>query len=161
MNRQTRALGKALPLHMKPSVPFGSVTRQTARLTACSTVNKDKQYLVHVVNNYNTVVRVFKRKNVLLFYYPNNKTFVFPCSSNILTMTVLLYQANICAVTLSTFCFTYLMCFFPCRDGSFPYDSVPWQQNTNQPPGSLSVVTTVWGVTNTSQSQVRYPTFLL
>ncbi|XP_008561761.1 PREDICTED: zinc finger MIZ domain-containing protein 1, partial [Galeopterus variegatus] len=40
-------------------------------------------------------------------------------------------------------------------DGSFPYDSVPWQQNTNQPPGSLSVVTTVWGVTNTSQSQVR------
>ncbi|XP_035760588.1 zinc finger MIZ domain-containing protein 1a isoform X4 [Neolamprologus brichardi] len=39
-------------------------------------------------------------------------------------------------------------------DGSFPYDSVPWQQNANQPPGSLSVVTTVWGVTNTSQSQV-------
>uniref|UniRef100_A0AAY4CKL3 SP-RING-type domain-containing protein n=1 Tax=Denticeps clupeoides TaxID=299321 RepID=A0AAY4CKL3_9TELE len=39
-------------------------------------------------------------------------------------------------------------------DGSFPYDSVPWQQNTNQAPGSLSVVTTVWGVTNTSQSQV-------
>ncbi|CAL9687528.1 unnamed protein product [Knipowitschia caucasica] len=39
-------------------------------------------------------------------------------------------------------------------DGSFPYDSVPWQQNTNQPPGSLSVVTTVWGVTNTTQSQV-------
>uniref|UniRef100_A0A8B9FLN2 Zinc finger MIZ-type containing 1 n=1 Tax=Amazona collaria TaxID=241587 RepID=A0A8B9FLN2_9PSIT len=44
------------------------------------------------------------------------------------------------------------ICF--CSDGSFPYDSVPWQQNTNQPPGSLSVVTTVWGVTNTSQSQV-------
>ncbi|XP_036403384.1 zinc finger MIZ domain-containing protein 1a isoform X1 [Megalops cyprinoides] len=41
-----------------------------------------------------------------------------------------------------------------CRDGPFPYDSVPWQQNTSQPPGSLSVVTTVWGVTNTSQSQV-------
>uniref|UniRef100_A0A673CSK7 Zinc finger MIZ domain-containing protein 1-like n=1 Tax=Sphaeramia orbicularis TaxID=375764 RepID=A0A673CSK7_9TELE len=39
-------------------------------------------------------------------------------------------------------------------DGSFPYDSVPWQQNANQPPGSLSVVTTVWGVTNTTQSQV-------
>uniref|UniRef100_A0AAY3ZTV3 SP-RING-type domain-containing protein n=1 Tax=Denticeps clupeoides TaxID=299321 RepID=A0AAY3ZTV3_9TELE len=36
-------------------------------------------------------------------------------------------------------------------DGSFPYDSVSWQQNANQPPGSLSVVTTVWGVTNTSQ----------
>uniref|UniRef100_A0A673CQ39 Zinc finger MIZ domain-containing protein 1-like n=1 Tax=Sphaeramia orbicularis TaxID=375764 RepID=A0A673CQ39_9TELE len=43
---------------------------------------------------------------------------------------------------------------FP-SDGSFPYDSVPWQQNANQPPGSLSVVTTVWGVTNTTQSQVR------
>uniref|UniRef100_A0A3P9APC1 SP-RING-type domain-containing protein n=1 Tax=Esox lucius TaxID=8010 RepID=A0A3P9APC1_ESOLU len=41
-------------------------------------------------------------------------------------------------------------------DGPFPYDSVPWQQNTNQPAGSLSVVTTVWGVTNTSQSQVRH-----
>lgn len=54
------------------------------------------------------------------------------------------------------------MCVFvhsPGRDGSFPYDSVPWQQNTNQPPGSLSVVTTVWGVTNTSQSQVRSQTF--
>uniref|UniRef100_A0A8C4GMS4 Zinc finger, MIZ-type containing 1a n=1 Tax=Dicentrarchus labrax TaxID=13489 RepID=A0A8C4GMS4_DICLA len=47
------------------------------------------------------------------------------------------------------FCFDLLS-----SDGSFPYDSVPWQQNTNQPPGSLSVVTTVWGVTNTSQSQV-------
>ncbi|XP_051896890.1 zinc finger MIZ domain-containing protein 1-like isoform X6 [Pristis pectinata] len=43
----------------------------------------------------------------------------------------------------------------PHSDGSFTYnDSVPWQQNTNQPPGSLSVVTTVWGVNNTSQSQV-------
>lgn len=39
-------------------------------------------------------------------------------------------------------------------DGQFPYDSGPWQQNSSQPPGSLSVVTTVWGVTNTSQSQV-------
>ncbi|XP_078095356.1 zinc finger MIZ domain-containing protein 1-like isoform X3 [Mustelus asterias] len=43
----------------------------------------------------------------------------------------------------------------PHSDGSFTYnESVPWQQNTNQPPGSLSVVTTVWGVNNTSQSQV-------
>ncbi|XP_067857413.1 zinc finger MIZ domain-containing protein 1-like isoform X5 [Heptranchias perlo] len=43
----------------------------------------------------------------------------------------------------------------PHSDGSFTYnDSVPWQQNTNQPPGSLSVVTTVWGVNNTPQSQV-------
>lgn len=51
------------------------------------------------------------------------------------------------------------ICF--CSDGSFPYDSVPWQQNTNQPPGSLSVVTTVWGVTNTSQSQVSFIFMLL
>nr|XP_014350891.1 PREDICTED: zinc finger MIZ domain-containing protein 2 [Latimeria chalumnae] len=42
----------------------------------------------------------------------------------------------------------------PHCDGSFGYDSVPWQQSTSQPAGSLSVVTTVWGVTNTSQSQV-------
>lgn len=56
------------------------------------------------------------------------------------------------SVTFGTcFCFHVLS-----SDGSFPYDSVPWQQNTNQPPGSLSVVTTVWGVTNTSQSQVQY-----
>ncbi|KAM4676819.1 zinc finger MIZ domain-containing protein 2 isoform 1-T1 [Discoglossus pictus] len=39
-------------------------------------------------------------------------------------------------------------------DGSFAYESVPWQQSTNQAPGSLSVVTTVWGLSNTSQSQV-------
>ncbi|XP_078522899.1 zinc finger MIZ domain-containing protein 2 isoform X1 [Lissotriton helveticus] len=42
----------------------------------------------------------------------------------------------------------------PHGDGSYSYESVPWQQNTNQPAGSLSVVTTVWGVSNTSQSQV-------
>ncbi|XP_027707821.1 zinc finger MIZ domain-containing protein 2 isoform X3 [Vombatus ursinus] len=42
----------------------------------------------------------------------------------------------------------------PHSDGSFAYESVPWQQSTNQPTGSLSVVTTVWGVSNTSQSQV-------
>ncbi|XP_043940162.1 zinc finger MIZ domain-containing protein 2 isoform X1 [Protopterus annectens] len=43
----------------------------------------------------------------------------------------------------------------PHGDGSFAYDPVPWHQNTNQQPaGSLSVVTTVWGVTNTSQSQM-------
>ncbi|NWT06548.1 ZMIZ2 protein, partial [Mionectes macconnelli] len=39
-------------------------------------------------------------------------------------------------------------------DGSFAYEAVPWQPSTNQPPGSLSVVTTVWGVSNPSQSQV-------
>ncbi|XP_052558309.1 zinc finger MIZ domain-containing protein 2 [Tympanuchus pallidicinctus] len=42
----------------------------------------------------------------------------------------------------------------PHGDGSFAYEAVPWQPSTNQPPGSLSVVTTVWGVSNTSQSQV-------
>ncbi|XP_028653747.1 zinc finger MIZ domain-containing protein 2 [Erpetoichthys calabaricus] len=42
----------------------------------------------------------------------------------------------------------------PHSDGSFPYDSVSWQQGSNQPTGSLSVVTTVWGVTNSSHSQV-------
>ncbi len=44
--------------------------------------------------------------------------------------------------------------FFNLSDAPFQYDSVSWQQNTNQP-GSVSVVTTVWGVTNTSQSQVK------
>uniref|UniRef100_A0A8C2IRR3 Zinc finger, MIZ-type containing 2 n=1 Tax=Cyprinus carpio TaxID=7962 RepID=A0A8C2IRR3_CYPCA len=43
----------------------------------------------------------------------------------------------------------------PCSDASYPYDPVPWQQGPNQPAGSLSVVTTVWGVTNPSPSQVR------
>uniref|UniRef100_A0A8C6ZNP8 Zinc finger MIZ-type containing 2 n=1 Tax=Nothoprocta perdicaria TaxID=30464 RepID=A0A8C6ZNP8_NOTPE len=42
----------------------------------------------------------------------------------------------------------------PPTDGSFAYEAVPWQPSTNQPAGSLSVVTTVWGVSNTSQSQV-------
>uniref|UniRef100_A0A8B9F8Z0 Zinc finger MIZ-type containing 2 n=1 Tax=Amazona collaria TaxID=241587 RepID=A0A8B9F8Z0_9PSIT len=42
----------------------------------------------------------------------------------------------------------------PHGDGSFAYEAVPWQPSTNQPAGSLSVVTTVWGVSNTSQSQV-------
>ncbi|XP_054030988.1 zinc finger MIZ domain-containing protein 2 isoform X2 [Dryobates pubescens] len=42
----------------------------------------------------------------------------------------------------------------PHGDGSFAYEAVPWQQSSNQPAGSLSVVTTVWGVSNTSQSQV-------
>uniref|UniRef100_A0A4W5RFG2 Zinc finger, MIZ-type containing 2 n=1 Tax=Hucho hucho TaxID=62062 RepID=A0A4W5RFG2_9TELE len=39
-------------------------------------------------------------------------------------------------------------------DGNFLYDSASWQQGTNQQPGALSVVTTVWGVTNPSHSQV-------
>uniref|UniRef100_A0A8C6NLW1 Zinc finger MIZ-type containing 2 n=1 Tax=Nothobranchius furzeri TaxID=105023 RepID=A0A8C6NLW1_NOTFU len=40
----------------------------------------------------------------------------------------------------------------PHSDGSYPYDPSSWQQPTNQPTGSLSVVTTVWGVTNPSGS---------
>ncbi|XP_062942400.1 zinc finger MIZ domain-containing protein 2 isoform X3 [Cynocephalus volans] len=42
----------------------------------------------------------------------------------------------------------------PHGDGSFAYESVPWQQSATQPAGSLSVVTTVWGVSNATQSQV-------
>uniref|UniRef100_A0A3Q3X8Q5 SP-RING-type domain-containing protein n=1 Tax=Mola mola TaxID=94237 RepID=A0A3Q3X8Q5_MOLML len=41
----------------------------------------------------------------------------------------------------------------PHSDGSYSYDPSSWQQPTNQPTGSLSVVTTVWGVTNPSASQ--------
>ncbi|XP_041856307.1 zinc finger MIZ domain-containing protein 2-like [Melanotaenia boesemani] len=41
----------------------------------------------------------------------------------------------------------------PHSDGSYPYNPSSWQQPTNQPAGSLSVVTTVWGVTNPSASQ--------
>ncbi|XP_056447906.1 zinc finger MIZ domain-containing protein 2 [Gadus chalcogrammus] len=41
----------------------------------------------------------------------------------------------------------------PHNDGSYPYDPSSWQQQSNQPTGSLSVVTTVWGVTNPSASQ--------
>ena len=47
------------------------------------------------------------------------------------------------------------MCVYVPSDGSYPYDPSSWQQQSNQPTGSLSVVTTVWGVTNPSASQVR------
>lgn len=43
---------------------------------------------------------------------------------------------------------------FPGSDGPFAYEAVPWQQSATQPAGSLSVVTTVWGVGNAAQSQV-------
>ncbi|XP_073095295.1 zinc finger MIZ domain-containing protein 2 isoform X3 [Manis javanica] len=39
-------------------------------------------------------------------------------------------------------------------DGLFAYEAVPWQQSATQPAGSLSVVTTVWGVGSAAQSQV-------
>ncbi|XP_036292165.1 zinc finger MIZ domain-containing protein 2 isoform X4 [Pipistrellus kuhlii] len=42
----------------------------------------------------------------------------------------------------------------PHSDGPFAYEAVPWQQSAPQPAGSLSVVTTVWGVGNAAQSQV-------
>lgn len=142
VNRQAGALRKARTLHMKPSVPFGSVNRQTARRTAWSTVNKDKQYLVHVVNNYNTVLRVCISRGWTCFHFR--------------ILTVKLVFSLLIINVLAHFVELFESDFVPCRDGSFPYDSVPWQQNTNQPPGSLSVVTTVWGVTNTSQSQVTF-----
>ncbi|XP_077377608.1 zinc finger MIZ domain-containing protein 2-like isoform X2 [Festucalex cinctus] len=41
----------------------------------------------------------------------------------------------------------------PHSEGSYGYEPSSWQQPANQPPGSLSVVTTVWGVTNPSASQ--------
>lgn len=41
-----------------------------------------------------------------------------------------------------------------CSDGPFAYEAVPWRQSATQPAGSLSVVTTVWGVGNAAQSQV-------
>ncbi|XP_075885825.1 zinc finger MIZ domain-containing protein 2-like isoform X2 [Nelusetta ayraudi] len=42
----------------------------------------------------------------------------------------------------------------PQSDGPFLNDPVSWQPGTNQHAGSLSVVTTVWGVTNPTHSQV-------
>ncbi|XP_008417633.1 zinc finger MIZ domain-containing protein 2-like isoform X2 [Poecilia reticulata] len=41
----------------------------------------------------------------------------------------------------------------PHSDGSYTYDPASWQQPPNQPTGSLSVVTTVWGVPNPPTSQ--------
>uniref|UniRef100_H2VEH3 Zinc finger MIZ-type containing 2 n=1 Tax=Takifugu rubripes TaxID=31033 RepID=H2VEH3_TAKRU len=43
---------------------------------------------------------------------------------------------------------------FCSSDGPFLNDPVSWQPGTNQHAGSLSVVTTVWGVTNPTHSQV-------
>nr|KAF6419748.1 zinc finger MIZ-type containing 2 [Rousettus aegyptiacus] len=42
----------------------------------------------------------------------------------------------------------------PHSDGPFAYEAGPWQQSATQPAGSLSVVTTVWGVGSTAPSQV-------
>ncbi|XP_055969416.1 LOW QUALITY PROTEIN: zinc finger MIZ domain-containing protein 2 [Sorex fumeus] len=42
----------------------------------------------------------------------------------------------------------------PHSDGPFAYEAVPWQQSVTQPAGSLSVVTTVWGVGNAAPNQV-------
>uniref|UniRef100_A0A3Q1I7M2 SP-RING-type domain-containing protein n=1 Tax=Anabas testudineus TaxID=64144 RepID=A0A3Q1I7M2_ANATE len=42
----------------------------------------------------------------------------------------------------------------PSHDGPFLNDPVSWQPGTNQHAGSLSVVTTVWGVTNPTHSQM-------
>lgn len=45
---------------------------------------------------------------------------------------------------------------FCSSDGPFLNDPVSWQPGTNQQAGSLSVVTTVWGVTNPTHSQVTH-----
>lgn len=45
---------------------------------------------------------------------------------------------------------------FCSSDGPFLNDPVSWQPGTNQHAGSLSVVTTVWGVTNPTHSQVTH-----
>lgn len=93
----------------------------------------------------------FKLLNIWQAHFPSYSYFLGDFSA-LLAFYWLFSWPVYQSVTLGTcFCFHVLS-----SDGSFPYDSVPWQQNTNQPPGSLSVVTTVWGVTNTSQSQVQY-----
>uniref|UniRef100_A0AAQ5XIG6 SP-RING-type domain-containing protein n=1 Tax=Amphiprion ocellaris TaxID=80972 RepID=A0AAQ5XIG6_AMPOC len=45
-------------------------------------------------------------------------------------------------------------------DGPFLNEPVSWQPGTNQHAGSLSVVTTVWGVTNPTHSQVTHDSLL-
>ncbi|XP_048099229.1 zinc finger MIZ domain-containing protein 2-like isoform X1 [Alosa alosa] len=42
----------------------------------------------------------------------------------------------------------------PHSDSSYLYDPASWQQQSNQSAGSLSVVTTVWGVSNPTPNQV-------
>lgn len=56
--------GKALPLRIRPDVPYGSVAGQTARLTACSTVNNGEgtRALEHIVRKYKTTL------SMLLFF---------------------------------------------------------------------------------------------
>lgn len=49
-----------------------------------------------------------------------------------------------------------LSLLFCSSDGPFLNDPVSWQPGTNQHAGSLSVVTTVWGVTNPTHSQVTH-----
>lgn len=87
--------------------------------------------------------------------YPLTGSMCFYCLiSTLMTFSQRKYS-HCSSVHCKYLCVHAMLFCVPFRDGSFPYDSVPWQQNNNQPPGSLSVVTTVWGVTNTSQSQVR------
>lgn len=87
----------------------------------------------------------FNRKNRLLFYNPNNKTFIFPyhsASANILDTNVLLCTVNICAVTQGTFCFSYMMCLCPSHAemGLFPTTQFPG----NRTPISLQVRCPWW-----------------
>lgn len=67
--------GKALPLRIRPDVPYGSVAGQTARLTACSTVNNGKgtSALERIVRKYNTTPSMLS-----FFQIPAIKPFSFP-----------------------------------------------------------------------------------
>lgn len=80
------------------------------------------------------------RKNMLLFYNQNNKTFVFiyhSTSANIHNTDVLLSKANISAVTQDTFCFCLRDVFIssPAEMGLFPTTRFPG----NRAPISLQV----------------------
>ncbi len=104
----------------------------------------------------------FNRKNMLLFYNPDNKTFVVSYRStnaNILNTNVLLCTVNICAVTQGTFCFAYMMCFCPspAEMGLFPTTQFPG----NKTPISLQVRCPWWrqcGVWRTHR-RVRWDTW--
>lgn len=82
----------------------------------------------------------FKKKNVLLFYNPNNKTLVFPyrsANANTLSMIALLYLANICALTQGhiLFCLHDVFLFVPAEMGLFHTTQFPG----NRTPISLQV----------------------
>lgn len=112
----------------------------------------DKLHLAQsIVANSNSTICLSRRRRKRRIHCGMN------CKHELQTYLLELYCKYLCCLANHFVLLKWNVFSIPCRDGSFPYDSVPWQQNTNQPPGSVSVVTTVWGVTNTSQSQVRSP----